>query len=431
MKTFKFHSNVHPTTATATTAKKNINSPDEEIGGSPQPSPSSEMLAEAKNSVSKPDFVGGEPVKEPKPVEEEGFWHQRKVQFRALVLFLATIGLIVAVSVDVVVRNGNGDAGSSGSNTPVVTGTTLEPSALCFDTATKLREAVDLYLTDNRSDSLVAIIYGWPIGDWCVSNIQDFSELFSVDRNPKAVNFNEDVSRWDVSHARTMRSMFAGSSDASTSFNQPLGDWDVSSVTDMSYMFHRAFAFDQTLADWDVSSAMNMSAMFYLSKSFNQPLEKWDVSSVTDMNRLFRFASSFNQPLADWDVSKVTDMNSMFRLASSFNQPLADWDVSSVTDMSNMFNYAFAWNQPLADWNVSSVTTMREMFRSALSFDQSLAGWDVSSVTDMYDMFYHAKAFNKSLADWNVSTDIVKSSIFGDSGCPGEVGQECCFDVCS
>jgi surface protein len=292
MKTSKFHSDEQPTTPTSTTTNKNINSPDEESGGC-QPAPSSKMPAEATNSVSKPDFVGGEPVKELKPVEEEGFWHQRKVQRHALVLFLATIGLIVAV--DVAVSNGNGGRGSSGSNTPVDTGTTSEPSTLCFDTNSELREAVDLYLTDNRSDSLVAIIYGWPIGDWCVSNIQDLSELFSVDRNHKAVNFNEDISRWDVSHAKTMRSMFAGSNDASTSFNQPLGDWDVSRVTDMSYMFHRAFTFDRTLADWDVSSAMNMSAMFYLSKSFNQPLGNWDVSSVTDMHRLFRFASSFNQ----------------------------------------------------------------------------------------------------------------------------------------
>jgi surface protein len=324
MKTSKFDSNERPTTATSTTTNENINSPaDEEVGGSPQPSPSSDMLAEAKNPVSKPDFLGGEPVK---PVEDEGFWHQRKVRRRALViLFLATIGLIVAVSVDVAVSNGNGDAGSSGS-------TASEPSALaCFDTTIEIREAVDSYLADKRSDSSVASTYGWPIGEWCVSNIEDFSELFSVDRNPAAVNFNEDISRWDLSRATTMRLMFSGSYDASTSFDQPIGDWDVSSVTDMSYMFYNTVA--------------------------------------------------FNQPLADWNVSNVTDLRRMFQDAISFNQPLADWNVSIVTDMSNTF--------------------------------------------------YNASSFDQSLANWNVSTDIDKTFIFGQSGCPGEVGQECCFDSCS
>jgi surface protein len=320
MKTSKFHSGEQPTTATSTTTNKNIKSPDEEIGRS-QPAPSSEMPAEAKNSVSKPVFVGGDPVKEPKPVEEEGFWHQRNVRCLALVLFLATISLIAAVSVDVTVSNGNGDAGSSG----------------CFDMTSELREAVDLYLTDKRPDSSVASAYGWPIGNWCVSNIQDFSELFSPHRNQRAVNFNEDISRWDVSHAKTMRSMFAGSYDASTSFNQSLADWDVSSVTDMSSIFHYAYSFDRPLGDWNVSSVTDMSYMFYNARTFNQKLTDWDVSSVMSMRQMFHGAESFNQPLADWDVSSVTEMSYMFAAAFAFNQSLGDWNVSSVTTVRYIF----------------------------------------------------------------------------------------------
>jgi hypothetical protein len=76
---------------------------------------------------------------------------------------------------------------------------------LAFDTASELRSAVDLYLADNRTNTLVARTYGMPLGVWDVSKIQDFSFLFaasdfnnSVRSNPVAAKFNEDIAGWDV-----------------------------------------------------------------------------------------------------------------------------------------------------------------------------------------------------------------------------------------
>jgi Mycoplasma protein of unknown function, DUF285 len=42
----------------------------------------------------------------------------------------------------------------------------------------------------------------YPIGEWDVSNIQDFSYVFDAERNPLLVEFNEDLSNWDMSNAR-------------------------------------------------------------------------------------------------------------------------------------------------------------------------------------------------------------------------------------
>jgi surface protein len=332
MKISKFDSNERP-------INNSTKSSDEEVGES-QLGPSLEML-EFESLLEKNNrtkiLAGENPVKEPKLlVHDEEFWHQRKVPWRALIMCLA-----VAVVVSVAVMN-------------AVTGKTSEPSTVsepscncifagkCFDTTSELREAVDLYLVDNRSNSSVASTYGWPIGDWCVSNIHDFSELFSPHRYNLDVHFNEDISRWDVSNAKTMRSMFAGSydgrtGDATSRFNQSLADWDVSSVTDMSSMFHYAYSFDRPLGGWNVSSVTDMSNMFYNARSFNQPLANWDVSSVTDMDRLFFEAKAFNQPLADWDVSRVTEMSYMFAAAFAFNQSLGDWNVSSVATMRYIF----------------------------------------------------------------------------------------------
>jgi hypothetical protein len=45
----------------------------------------------------------------------------------------------------------------------------------------------------------------------------------------------------------------------------------------------------------------------------------------------------------------------------------------------------------------------------------------------MSRMFASATSFNQSLADWNVSSETDLTDMFGNSGCPGAVGEESCF----
>jgi surface protein len=215
-------------------------------------------------------------------------------------------------------------------------------SRVPFETTEELRIATDIYLSeDSTTDSAVALKHGWPIGIWDVSQIQDFSYLFSSSHdstsaprsNPCAMNFDEDLSGWDVSNATTMVSMF----DGAETFNHPIGNWNVSKVPTMRFMFGHAMLFNQSLADWDVSSVRDMSYMFSSAKSFDQPLGDWDVSSVTDMQFMFLMADSFNQPLHDWNVSSVEDMSAMFFLASRFCQPLGSWGVANETNAKEMF----------------------------------------------------------------------------------------------
>jgi surface protein len=289
-------------------------------------------------------------------------------------------GFSIAVNGETVVRH-NGRFGDIVQETFVVQAPT--PSRfLSFETTEELREAVDLYLANNGKDTLVARNYGWPIGIWNVSKIQDFSYLFAAfdydgdddaigdsERfTPNAIKFNEDISNWTMSSATSMTFMFYGAA----SFDQPLADWNVSSVTDMLGMFSLATDFNQPIGNWDVSSVTSMIGMFSEAKSFNQPIGNWNVSSVMTTSYMFEFATVFNQPLGNWDVSSVADMSQMFGTASSFNQPIGNWDVSSVTDMEQMFWEASSYNQPIGNWNVSSVKYMYEMFYDALSFNQPI-----------------------------------------------------------
>eukprot|EP00978_Attheya_sp_CCMP212_P030393 scaffold111540_cov55-Attheya_sp.AAC.2 len=203
------------------------------------------------------------------------------------------------------------------------------PIPKAFESSNELRIMVEKYARYNPVDAEdIATTYGWPIGRWNVSNIEDF------DRVLEGLScFNESIGSWDVSNAISMQAMF----DAASKFNQDLSSWDSSNVTDMRAMFDGASSFNQDVSSWDTSNVTVMSCMFYDASSFNQDVSSWDTSNVTVMRCMFCDASSFNQDVSSWDVSDVTDMSYMFQNASSFDQDISFWRVLNGTDMREMF----------------------------------------------------------------------------------------------
>ena len=143
------------------------------------------------------------------------------------------------------------------------------------------------------------------LGDIDVSNINDFSKLFSY-------SFRKDFSgieKWDVSHVIAMNSMFLGAKY----FNEPIGHWDVSKVVDMEKMFSGCINFNQDISRWNVSNVVSMSEMFNDCEKFNQRLDKWDVRNVRDFWRMFHNAKAFNKDLNSWtQKNKKIDFSSMF-----------------------------------------------------------------------------------------------------------------------
>ena len=90
--------------------------------------------------------------------------------------------------------------------------------------------------------------------------------------------------------------------------------------------------FNPDISSWDISNVTNMSHMFgtkgiddYIQITFNKDISKWDVSKVTDMSNMFLSAAAFNQDIGSWDPSKVTNMSGMFQGTYVFNQDIGSW----------------------------------------------------------------------------------------------------------
>jgi len=116
--------------------------------------------------------------------------------------------------------------------------TALAFTGQCFTSREELQAAVDTYVANPVDNTIVAQTYGFPIGDWCVSEVEDFSYLFDPNRNPAMANFNEDLTNWCTCSATDMSYMFAGA----RRFNGDVSNFVTSEVTNMEGMFEGAAA---------------------------------------------------------------------------------------------------------------------------------------------------------------------------------------------
>ena len=170
--------------------------------------------------------------------------------------------------------------------------------------------------------------YGFVIGKWDVSQVQNFSLIFFG-----MVEFNEPF-EWDTSNATTMHGMFYGA----CKFNSSLGpNFCTANVKDMGAMFSGCSVFDQPdISKFDTSNVERMEGMFADARSFNQPLNMFKTSRVVNMDSMLYGARCFNQTLEALDTSNVKDMVGMLYLT-----PLAQ---QLQNDPKHMLVNNWGWN---------------------------------------------------------------------------------------
>eukprot|EP00940_MAST-03C_sp_MAST-3C-sp2_P001049 g1049.t1 len=285
---------------------------------------------------------------------------------------------------------------------------------LCIVLLTVVRSSARCVVNDSNIHARVQSYFGnaseagcGEIGGWDVSEVTDFSYLFS-DR----AHFNADVSRWNVSSAIDMSYMFSFlvTSEYESAFNADVSRWDVSSVTDASYMFAVAPRFNADVSRWDVSSLNSLDHTFYGAKRFNADIAAWDVSEVTSMTGTFLDASTFNADLSRWNTGNVRFLDGTFYEAYRFDRNLSLWNTERVRTLESVFYEATNFSGDVASWNTARVESTVNAFRGASAFNADVSRWNTARVYDMSSMFQDASSFNGDVSRWNTAS---VTSMFG------------------
>lgn len=108
----------------------------------------------------------------------------------------------------------------------------------CFGSNNEeFQRAVQDYLRDpGNQQNPVAATYGFPIGNWCTTNVTDMANTFRFQGT-----FNEDLSCWNTENVLDMTDMFRNAA----AFNQSLDTWITSKVEkmvrfDCEFLFQRS-----------------------------------------------------------------------------------------------------------------------------------------------------------------------------------------------
>ena len=262
------------------------------------------------------------------------------------------------------------------------------------------------YLGTSAEKQLIITLLG-SIEEWDVSQVTYMNNAFASDPsgNIPGVQFNADLSGWNVSNVTDMFGMFG----ACSVFNQDLSSWNVSNVTDMRLMFLDCSVFNQDLSNWSFTTTPE-HADWCTGAPICDDQTKWPPqlrtgTGITDanfkelINKYYLGTNEEKQEIIstygiieEWDVSQVTYMNNAFASDPSgnipgvqFNADLSGWNVSNVTDMGFVFSGCSVFNQDLSNWNVSNVTNMGYMFLDCSVFNQDLSNWSFTTTPEHTD----------------------------------------------
>lgn len=187
---------------------------------------------------------------------------------------------------------------------------------------------------------------------------------------------------------------------------------DVSEVKDFtgifSYCGYKSSFFKiEGLETWDTSNAISMANMFmFTGEKARQVI--FDVSSfntknVEDFNNMFygcgKNAVSWTiGSLDNWDVLNATTMQGMFNSAGENARywnigDISNWNVDNVISMRNMFAKAGTnaefWNiGDISKWNTENVWEMAGMFNEVgrgADFKLDLSKWKVANVKSFFN----------------------------------------------
>jgi surface protein len=270
----------------------------------------------------------------------------------------------------------------------------------------ELIEAVDEYLDEfydngeekNDDEDVGNNQIRYPIGDWDVSRVNDFTGVFDHTRNRKARHFNEDLSRWNVANGTSFARMFLGC----RVFQSDLSRWHVTKATNLSFMFSECVSFNSDVSRWNTANATNLRYMLYHCTSFNSDVSDWNVANATDLSFMFSECVSFNSNVSRWNTANATNLCSMFGNCPNFKSDVSDWNVANATDLGSMFRNCTGFDSDVSRWNVANATGLGLMFNGCKSFNSDVSRWNTANATNLSGMFAVCTIFNSDVSQWDL-----------------------------
>lgn len=128
----------------------------------------------------------------------------------------------------------------------------------------------------------------------------------------KRIGINGDFNHLDVSNVKDFCSTFNIFGNIAIDFNGDISKWNVSKGVTFSYMFYRCKKFNCDISDWDMSNAKYCIAMFDGCESFNQDIGKWNLKNAERMHGMFRLCKSFDCDLSSWELPNLKSADYIF-----------------------------------------------------------------------------------------------------------------------
>ena len=314
---------------------------------------------------------------------------------------------------------------------PKVTDADLVPPPSVSGGRSPMQEAYESAQTASRTDGVWIHPKFGPVPDWDMSQVTKLPNLFNNILTQACREFNQDLSKWDVSNVTEGSSTFY---DCHAFEGKGLDKWRMPKLTKAEQMFRNCASFNPDLSGWDVSSLESGSRMFFNCKQFEgKGLDKWQTSSLKNMSEMFAkcgiglsgYAEHFNPSLEGWDVSRVFTMRQAFQLARGFRgRGLDKWQPDVLYTATRAFESTLLSEVNLSGWDMSVVRHADHMFAECLLFDgNGLEKWHLPNVVDARNMFFKCEDLDFDASNWSMESAYALMSMF--EGCKNFKGVGC------
>jgi len=161
------------------------------------------------------------------------------------------------------------------------------------------------------------------IGDWDVSKVQTFNNLFaSHNQNKGDMQLKKlDLSKWNPASATTMAAMFYGCGHLT---ELDLSGWNMPNLTTVSHMMSDCFNLEVIdVSGWQTPSLTCMDAMFNDCRKVKMlDMSSFDTSNVREFSQIFEVCYALEEikGLENWDTSKGQDFSEIFSGCGSLKE---------------------------------------------------------------------------------------------------------------